>query len=205
MWPPFGARCYSQRSNLPSQIHADCIIYVRLVGKPSTMVARTKLQDAVGFVLYELWMLRECAHMATPPERVPRNLWYEGLVLDSRVLRDFFFTKVDQNTGARATHRDDIVAVDYVGTPDAWPYTSQHLSPYLKRNKERMDVTLAHLSIGRLKYQTRGKDWSASQLLSEIAAKWFEFIANLEQDDQQVVSWFRKHRRARLVRFSPPL
>ena len=35
------------------------------------MVARAKLQDAVKFVLYELWMLRECAHMAMPPAQVP--------------------------------------------------------------------------------------------------------------------------------------
>lgn len=169
------------------------------------MVARAKLQDAVRFVLYELWMLRECAHMAIPRARVPRNLWYEGLVLHSRVLRDFFFTKVDKKTGKRATRRDDIVAVDYFATPSVWPYTSQHLSPYLKRNKDRMDVTLAHLSIGRLKYAAGGKDWCASRLLSEIGAKWFEFIAKLEQDDEQVLSWFRKHSRARLVRFSPPL
>lgn len=169
------------------------------------MVPRAKLQDAVGFVLYELWMLRECAHMAIPPARVPRNLWYEGLVLHSRVLRDFFFTKVDKKTGKRATHDDDIVAIDYFATPGAWPYTSKHLSPYLKRNKERMDGALAHLSIRRLEYEAGGKNWSASLLLSEIGAKWFEFIAKLEQDDAQVASWFRKHQRARLVRFSPPL
>ena len=168
------------------------------------MVARAKLQDSVGFVLYELWMLRECAHMARPHARVSRNLWYEGLVLHSRVLRDFFFTKVGK-TGKRATHRNDIVAIDYFVTQSAWPYTSQDLSTYLKRNKERMDRSVAHLSIDRLKYEAGGKDWSARLLLSEIGAKWFEFIATLERDDEQVMSWFRKHRRARLVSFVPPL
>lgn len=169
------------------------------------MIARANLQDAVAFVLYELWMLRECAHMAMPRAQVPRNLWYEGLVLHSRVLRDFFFTKVDNNTGKRIIRPDDIVATDYFATPIAWPYTSRDLSPYLKRNKERMDRALAHLSISRLKYEAGGKNWSASLLLSEIGAKWFEFIAKLEQDDEHVVSWFRKHRRAKLVPFLPPL
>lgn len=168
------------------------------------MVARAKLQDAVGFVLYELWMLRECAHMTRPPDLVSRNLWYEGLVLHSRVLRDFFFTKVNKS-GKRTTRPDDIVAIDYFASQTLWPYTSQHLSPYLKQNKDRMDRALAHLSIDRLQYEVGGKDWSASLLLSEIGDKWFEFIEKLDQNDEQVASWFRKHSRSRRVRFLPPL
>jgi hypothetical protein len=45
--------------------------------------------------------------------RVSRNLWYEGLVLHARVLRDFFFTKVDDK-GKPATRNDDILAADYL-------------------------------------------------------------------------------------------
>lgn len=168
------------------------------------MDSRTKLKEAVAFVLYELWMLRECAHMSRPATRVTRNLWYEGLVVHSRVLRDFFFTKVDK-TGKPITLDDDIVAVKYFATPSTWPYTSRNLPPYLKENKERMDRSVVHLSFDRLTYQTEGKDWSATSLLSEIGDKWFEFLAKLEHENEPAASWFRNHRRARLVVFSPPL
>jgi hypothetical protein len=171
-------------------------------GSCSSVVAQPRLKDAVGLVLYELWMLRECAHMPKPAPRVSRNLWYEGLVLHARVLRDFFFTKVDDK-GKRTTRKDDIVAIDYFATQSAWPYTSRNLSAYLKENKKRMDRALAHLSFGRLVYKE--KDWSATQMLSEIGAKWFEFLEQLEQNNEPAAVWFRSHRRARLIPTSPPL
>ena len=172
------------------------------------MAIRANLMDSVGFVLYELWMLRECAHMAKPTNRVLRNLWYEGLVLHSRVLRDFFFTKVTQkgaNAVVRRTHQEDIVAVDYFSVASLWPYNSSNLPAYLHANKERMDRTVAHLSFDRLKYSGNDKDWSAAILLSEIGAVWFEFLERLELDSKSTADWFRNHDRARLVRFSPPL
>ena len=172
------------------------------------MVARPKLQGAVGFVLYELWMLRECAHMRMPIPRVSRNLWYEGLALHARVLRDFFFTKVYQegkNQGKQATRPEDILAVDFFATKSSWTASSADLPPYLAKNKERMDAGLAHLSFNRLKYETEGKDWSAQHLLSEIGAKWFEFLDRLKSDNSAAFLWFRNHRRARLVPFLPPI
>jgi hypothetical protein len=50
-------------------------------------------QEAARFVVYELWMLRECANMPKPRTHAEKNVWYEGLGLHARVLRDFFFTK----------------------------------------------------------------------------------------------------------------
>jgi hypothetical protein len=66
-----------------------------------------------------------------------------------------------------------------------------------------MDRALAHLSFDRLDY--KDKDWSRNQLLSEIGAKWFEFLEKLEQHNEPAAAWFRKHRRARLIPVSPPL
>lgn len=171
------------------------------------MATSIELRNAVGLVLYELWMLRECAHMPRPTARVSQNLWYEGLALHARVLRDFFFTKTHQkgkDKGKRATRADDIVAVDYFATESSWPYTSNDLPPYLEQNKERMDRALAHLSFERLKYE-KSKDWSANLLLSEIGAKWFEFMEKLGRENESAAIWFRNHQRAPLVRFSPPL
>jgi hypothetical protein len=166
------------------------------------LVAQPRFKEAVGLVLYELWMLRECAHMARPADRVSRNLWYEGIIIHARVLRDFFFTKVNEK-GKRATCKDDIVAVDYFATGSAWRYTSQNLSPYLKGNKKRMDRALAHLSFDRLGY--KDKEWSQSHLLSEIGAMWFEFLEKLDKHNEPAAAWFRRHPRARFVSFSPPL
>ncbi|NLY01401.1 MAG: hypothetical protein GXY83_35365 [Rhodopirellula sp.] len=171
------------------------------------------LKAGAGFVLYELWMLQSCA--ATKVDRTPtpgccqtpghldvfQNLLCEGLVLHSRVLRDFFFTKVNSKA-QRATFPDDIVAVDYFSRPTIWAHNSGALSPYLKNNKERMDKALAHLSVLRLEYQqTSDKEWDAGQLLLEINDKWFDFFTKLEKDNPERAAWFRKHEYANRVGF----
>ncbi len=146
--------------------------------------------EATRFVAYELWMLRECADMPRPETRVAKNLWYEGLVLHTRVLRDFFFTKHNDD-GKRVTHDRDIVAVDYFTlTTSSWPYTSHDLPPYLKQNKDRMDCALAHLSFGRLDYIGQDKDWSPVRLRDEIGAKWFEFLTKLQTLKEPAAAWF---------------
>jgi len=87
--------------------------------------------EATRFVAYELWMLRECAQMPKPAGRVARNMWYEVLVLHTRVLRDFFFTKHNDD-GKRVTHDRDIVAVDYFTlTTSSW-----HSRAKTQRRKE---------------------------------------------------------------------
>jgi hypothetical protein len=167
------------------------------------MATRTELEESVGFVLYHLWMLRECAKMPMPANRVLRNLWYEGLASHSRVLRDFFFTKLDKH-GARCTKPDDVVAVDYFTAPASWPYTSHALPPYLDQIKARMDRALAHLSTARIGYEKQNKDWDANLLLAEIYDKWFGCMAKLDSECSPSATWFRHHRRARLVPFTPP-
>jgi hypothetical protein len=146
--------------------------------------------DSVRFVIYELWMLRECAEMPKPGPRVIRNIWYESLALHTRVLRDFFFTKVNDKR-KRATHDSDIVAVDYftVGA-SSWPYTWADLPPYLKGNKDRMDWALAHLSFGRLNYSGDDKEWEAKIMLAEIDEKWFEFLDKLKTLNEPAAALF---------------
>lgn len=147
-------------------------------------------------------MLDSCALMSPPTDRVLRNLWYEGLALHARVLRDFFFTKVKKD-GNRNTYDTDIVAVDYFPSPATWPYTSFTLAPYLAENKERMDCALAHLATHRIAFDKDDKNWDASTLRSEIFAKWFEFMRTLSVEDSTAAEWFRSHQRARLVPFEP--
>jgi len=166
------------------------------------MPTQAELEGSVSFILYELWMLRSCAEMPRPNDRVVRNLWYEGLALHARVLRDFFFTKVDRN-GNRATHPTDVAAIDYFSSATKWPHTSDTLPQYLLQNKERMDRALAHLSTDRIAYEQGDKDWNANALKSEVFMKWFEFMRTLSVDNPTAAAWFRGHRRARLVPFEP--
>lgn len=167
------------------------------------MVAPVKLQEAVGLVLYELWMLRECAHGPEPDTQVLKNLQVEGLVLHARVLRDFFFTKVNTQ-GEPITRADDIVAVDYFTGTSAWPHTSANLSPYLVATKVLMDRALAHLSYDRLGYTGPGKGWWPSKLLLEIGDKWFEFLRRLQQDNEPAASWFIQQAPSHQVPVTPP-
>jgi hypothetical protein len=148
--------------------------------------------EAARLVIYELWMLRECAVMPKPADRIVRNLWYEGLVLHARVLRDFFFTK-HTDKGKRIAHEGDVVAVDYFRSASSWPYTSNDLPSYLKKNKDRMDWALAHLSFHRLGFTGLDKEWSADSLRSEIGTKWLEFIQQLQALGEPAAPSFVQH------------
>jgi hypothetical protein len=157
--------------------------------------------EVARFVGYELWMLRSIADTPKPIPLIERNLWYEGLVLHTRVLRDFFFTKHGKN-GARSTYDTDIVAVDYFAQGSAsWRYTSNDLPAYLKANKNRMDWTLTHLTYGRLEFNGKGKDWSSARMRLEIGEKWFEFIAKLQAVNEAAAMAFLHHAK----RFKLPL
>jgi hypothetical protein len=160
--------------------------------------------DVTRFVGYELWMLRECADMPKPRTQSEKNVWYEGLVLHARILRDFFFTKVDDD-GKRISKSGDIVAVDYfkLGTA-SWPYTSANLSTYLKDNKDRMDWTLAHLTFWRLDFTGSQKEWSAECLRNEIGAKWVEFIEKLQTLNEPSAAAFIREATKRKVPLIPP-
>ncbi len=172
------------------------------------MIARDRLEKSVGFVLYEVWMLRQCIRMELPNDRVRRNLWYEGLALHTRVLRDFFFLKL--NKKGRPTARDDddklgdVLASHFFSDPTAWRYTSQDWTRYLVQNENRLDRSLAHLSYQRIEFEEKDKDWSRRDLEREIGGKWFEFLAKLGKAKEPAAAWFRNHRRARLVSFEPP-
>jgi hypothetical protein len=61
-------------------------------------VSQTKEEQAVELVIYEIWMLRSCCDKLKPPpqDKFIKNLLIENMVLHARVLRDFFFTKLNE-------------------------------------------------------------------------------------------------------------
>jgi hypothetical protein len=160
--------------------------------------------DVTSFVAYELWMLRECAEMPKPRSQAEKNVWYEALVLHTRVLRDFFFTKLNKR-GKRATRDTDVVAVDYFKLGSAsWPYTSRNLTPYLDANKDRMDWALAHLTCGRLDFTGSRKAWDAEKMRFEIGEKWFEFIEKLQSLTEPAAAAFVREAKRRNVPLTAP-
>lgn len=172
----------------------------RSVGKFVATAQQRK--EAARFVIYELWMLRECANMPDPRTQAERNVWYEGLVLHARVLRDFFLTK--WNNGSRVTHDTDIVAADFFTDPTTWGYTSATLPTYLGAHKERMDGALAHLSFRRLDYENKQKSWDPDCILSEIGDMWLEFIKRLQDRNEPAVPWFLEWAHRTKLPVAPP-
>lgn len=168
------------------------------------MIPQATLQSAVRLVLYEMQMLLGCAHTPTLIDQFFENLRVEGLALHARVLRDFFFTKVNP-TGNRSTAPTDIVALDYFTDASAWPHTSAHLPSYLHANKDRMDRALAHLSYDRRKYTGSDKGWLSAPLLQEIGEKWFEFLHRLQEKGEPAATWFMQQAPGYSVPLTPPL
>ncbi len=151
---------------------------------------REKQKEAVKFVVYELQMLWLCCRGLEPPPpegKFLTNLLTEGMVLHARVLRDFFFTKLDKKKKLN-TRDDDIVATHYC---PQWSYTSDNYPTYLKENKEQMDRALAHLSYDRLTYdEDDQKVWSPKEILEEISRIWSKFLETIQTDNNEAYGWF---------------
>jgi hypothetical protein len=170
--------------------------------KSKFMPTTQQRQEAARYVVYELWMLRECANMPTPRTQTEKNVLYEGLARHARALRDFFFTK--SNKGQRVTHDTDIVAADYFTDSTAWPHTSAVLPTYLGAHKERMDGTLAHLSFQRLKYAGTRKEWDRQSIRTEIGDIWLKFIKELQDRKELAAAWFQEWARKQNVPVASP-
>ena len=118
--------------------------------------------------------------MPKPEETFPRSLAFEGVVLHARVLRDFFYRKLNKDGILIEPKLDDILAIHYFAQNSSWPYTYADMSQYLKDTKIRMDRTLAHLSYDRLKYVGKEKAWDTRSIRKDIGDRWFEFFGKLQ-------------------------
>jgi len=148
-----------------------------------------KLRKAIDSVLYELWVLRTSGPPVWEEDLIESNRRVETMVLHARVLRDFFF--VNPNLPVNAT---DIVATDFFANAKKdWPHTRGNLSPYLAKNKTRMDRALAHLSYDREKWTGRDKIWDSAPIFAEIGDKWFEFLDRLSASNEPAFAWIQSH------------
>lgn len=170
------------------------------MGKAKTPTIRTQKDrfDSARFIVYELMMLQRSAKMPKPRDDVfMRSLGFEGLVLHTRVLRDFFYKKLDRLGKLIEPKDDDILAVQYFALDSSWPYSYADMSKYLRDHKTRMDRALAHLSYDRLNYTGKDKAWDDKQIRDDIGGRWFEFLGKLQTLNDPAVPcflyWARKY------------
>jgi hypothetical protein len=101
----------------------------------------------------------------------------ESFLLHSRVLLDFFYY---QNT----REKDDLRAGDFL---DHWGTRSRSECQYLHVSYQRLNKSLAHLTLKRIEYATTGKEWDIHAIYAEIKKVAEEFTAYLPPERK---SWF---------------
>ena len=164
------------------------------------MRTAAELQQAVRFILYELWMFRSCSPFLYPDTQIVENLRIEGLVLHARALRDFFYVRP---LGPR--HPNDVVATDFFPNGDQeWSFSQRDYPAYIAANPERMNRALAHISYDRIGWVATGEGWDHQKLFDELGEMWFKFLHLLEQHNPQALAWFKSHELADRVRFVRP-
>ena len=108
----------------------------------------------------------------------------ESLLLHVRVLREFFYYWEFRKNKSQKQKPDDVIAEDYI--PD-WPNRCPPIGQYLRNNKERLDKSLAHLSILRVQYKRTEKRWDIAALRNELLPVIETFRSNLPASMQR---WF---------------
>lgn len=147
---------------------------------------------------YEVKMLRELAdglrgHGVGP--RTMRNALLESFLIHYRNLHDFFYP--DFPGRKRLPH--DICAVDYLQNQKRWRKKRPDADPKLLENRERVNVLLAHLTLRRLKYNTRS--WHDKKMASLIEELLQEFLRELPGERR---AWFRAVMAKKTSPASPP-
>jgi len=120
--------------------------------------ASPDLDDALEHVVYEMWKYKQSVAYYAPIQQAGGDAALEFRVLHHRVLLDFFY--------GRPSHRDDIVAWEYV---HGWAQTHNPTTlPWLKDYMIRCHTMLAHLSTTRTAIAKRGgKSWGKDWLTVE--------------------------------------
>lgn len=105
------------------------------------------------------------------------NLCQECFLLHVRVLRDFFI-------GTRS-HPDDVLAEDFFPDPAQWRNVARKLFAFVKKQRNDLNSTLAHLSYKR----STPKQWDHPQIHRETRAAIDLFLSELPSD---VRGWFAR-------------
>jgi hypothetical protein len=134
---------------------------------------------------YEVKMLRELADALRGNgvgPRTMRNALLESFLIHYRNLYDFFYP--DFPGRKRLPH--DICALDYLQNQKRWRKKRPDADPKLLENRERVNVLLAHLTLRRLRYNTRS--WHDKKMAGLIEELLQEFLRELPGERR---AWFR--------------
>ncbi len=126
------------------------------------------------------------------------NAYLECFLLHARVLKDFLICEDGNN---KNWHRDDVVALHYVECRPKWEAC---IREWRQRNADleqgvlgkkpqikRLNKSLAHLSVTRLKYRDEeDREWNVTQIKTEIKELWNMFLQALPPERR---AWFDPH------------
>lgn len=101
------------------------------------------------------------------------NAFLESFLVHARVLKDFLWK---DGSG----HKDDVFAWEYVGRKNGWGRPD--MGKYLTDNKNRLDKSLAHLSVARLSFVGKKKEWDLPRVRDEIQECWEAFLNALDTE-----------------------
>ena len=141
-------------------------------------------QNAANAVLYEWTMFKwvsaeiERRNEAGQIRDEVDNLLLEGLLLHTRILKEFLQTS--------KTKRDDILAAHFLDDAETWNAKVKQLFPRIRDDSDRLNKKLAHLSYRRLEMC---QSWDVKLIYCEINDGWNEFIKALDPERRE---WFVK-------------
>ena len=114
--------------------------------------------------------------MHTGIEDEVASVYLECFLLHARVLDDFFYKDT-----CNELHKDDVLAWQYFESLDEWNRIRPTSGSYLKKNRDRLNKSLAHLTYARIKYERDGKGWDHEQIFDEIENLWNIFLRGVPE------------------------
>ena len=102
-------------------------------------------KDVARFVVYELWMLRSCAEMPRPTDRIERNFSERRTVRCILASSGISFSRSETTASAVRMRMTSLPLT--ISANQLTGRIHQMACPVLKLNKDRMDFVLARLEL----------------------------------------------------------
>lgn len=130
-----------------------------------------ELRGASDCLYYEIWMLKTLARAQSTGiagKSVINNALLESFVIHARVLLAFLY--------AEKPRPDDVIAEDFLPSPDEWPKIRLPKTELLKTIHRRVGKEAAHLTYARLDVTPETKPWAFLQIAEDINAAFNRFL-----------------------------
>lgn len=131
-----------------------------------------ELRKASDHLHYEIWMLISVAQglaSGITGESVINNSLLESFAIHARVLLDFLYAK-------EKPPADDVVAEDFLATPQQWHEARPPKSQTLQMVHRRVAKEVAHLTYARQDVTPEMKGWPFIDIAKEIQIVINEFL-----------------------------